>query len=209
MIQFETLALFLATTFVVVLSPGPAAIAVTGEAASSGFKRSFLVILGIALANVGFFVLSATGIAALLIASNILFSIIKWIGVAYLLYLGYGAIFSSAGPLKISASTRKTGSACKVFLRGFVIEASNPKALLYFSALLPQFVDVSRPLLPQLAILCSITIFIDLLCYCLYAYLGYKSNRVAIPPFVIKCINRTAGGMLIFAGLKMASVERT
>lgn len=208
MISFETLALFLSTTFVVVLSPGPAAIAVTGEAASGGFKRSIFVIFGIALANVFFFVLSATGIAALIIASNTSFTIIKWIGVAYLLYLGYGAIFSSAGPLNISAPIRVAGSLYKVFLKGFVIEASNPKALLYFSALLPQFIDIYRPIFPQLTVLCSITIFIDLLCYSIYAFLGYKSSRVVIAPFVIKCINRTAGGMLIFAGIMMASVTR-
>lgn len=209
MIPFGTLVLFLSTTFVVVLSPGPAAIAVTGEAASSGFKRSFFVVLGIALANVFFFVLSATGIAALIIASSTLFTIIKWIGVAYLLYLGYGAIFSSAGPLKISGSIPLSGDLYKIFLKGFVIEASNPKALLYFSAILPQFIDISQPIPLQVAVLCSINIFIDLLCYCLYAFLGYKSSQVNIPPFAIKCINRTAGGMLIFAGLMMASVRRT
>lgn len=209
MISLETLLIYLATTFVVVLSPGPAAIAVTGEAASNGFKRSFLVILGIALANVGFFVLSATGVAGLIIASNILFTVIKWIGVAYLLYLGYGAIFSSAGTLNISPSKCETGNSHKVFIRGFIIEASNPKALLYFSALLPQFIDISRPILPQLAILCSIAIFIDLFCYSLYAYLGHKSSQVAISPFLVKCINRTAGGMLIFAGLKIATVEHS
>lgn len=208
MISLQTLALFVVTTFVVVLSPGPAAIAVTGEAASNGFKSAALVIGGIALANVGFFMLSATGIAALIIASNLLFTAIKWIGVAYLLYLAYGAIFSSAGPLNISPSKREAGNPHRVFLKGFVIEASNPKALLYFSALLPQFVDIARPILPQLAILCAVTIFLDLLCYSLYAYLGCKSSSVAISPFIIKCVNRTAGGMLIFAGLKMATVER-
>jgi homoserine/homoserine lactone efflux protein len=208
MIPIETLLLFLATTFVVVLSPGPAAIAVTGEAVSNGFKRAFLVILGIAVANVSFFVLSATGIAALVIASNVLFTVIKWIGVAYLLYLGLGAIVGSAGPLHISPSKREAGNRHKAFLKGFVVEASNPKALLYFSALLPQFVDISRPVFPQLAIMCFITFFIDLLCYSLYAYLGHKSSSVAISPFILKGINRTAGGMLIFAGLKMATVER-
>ncbi|MDI6746766.1 MAG: LysE family translocator [Rhodocyclaceae bacterium] len=208
MISIETLLLFLATTFVVVLSPGPAAISVTGEAASNGFKRAFLVILGVAVANVAFFVLSGTGIAALIIASNALFTAIKWIGVAYLLYLGVGAIIGSAGPLNISPSTREAGNPHKAFLKGFIVEASNPKALLYFSALLPQFVDISRPVFPQLAIMCFMTFFIDLLCYSLYAYLGHKSSRVAISPFIIKCINRTAGGMLIFAGIKMSTVER-
>lgn len=207
MIPFETLMLFLVTTFVVVLSPGPAAIAVTAESASNGFKRSFLVILGIAIANVVFFVLSATGIAALLIASHTLFSIIKWVGVAYLLYLGFTAIFSNAGPFSINASSNTKGSGYKAFLKGFVLELSNPKALLYFSALLPQFIDISNPILPQLALLCLITLILDLCCYSFYGYLGFRSTSAGIKPAMIKFINRSAGMMLIFAGVKMASVE--
>ena len=208
MIPLETLLLFLTTTLVVVLSPGPAAIAVTAEAASNGFARSIWVILGIAIANIVFFILSATGIATLILASHTLFSIIKWIGVGYLLYLGFGAIFSNAGPLNINPSKKESGKISKVFLRGFVLEISNPKELLYFSALLPQFVDISKPVIPQLAIFCLITIFLDLFCYSLYGYLGFRSIRVGIKPIIIKFINRSAGSMLIFAGLKMATVDR-
>lgn len=208
MIPLDTLILFFVTTLVVVLSPGPAAIAVTAEAASSGYRRSVWVILGIAIANVVFFILSATGIAALILASYTLFSVIKWVGVAYLLYLGFSAIFSDAGPLSIDPYRTKNSRAYKVFLRGFILEISNPKALLYFSALLPQFIDVANPIIPQLAILCVITIVLDLFCYSLYGFMGHKSISVGIKPFLIKCINRSAGGMLIFAGIKMASVER-
>lgn len=196
------------TTFVVVLSPGPAAIAVTAESVSNGYKRSLLVISGVAIANVVYFVLSATGIAALIIASHTLFSVIKWIGVGYLLYLGFGAIFSDSGLLSINPSKSNGGGRSKVFLKGFILEISNPKALLYFSALLPQFIDISRPIVPQLTILCLITFLLDFFCYSLYGYLGAKSVSVGIKPFVMKLINRTAGGMLIFAGLKMASVEK-
>jgi homoserine/homoserine lactone efflux protein len=205
-ISFETLMLFTATTFVVVLSPGPAAIAVTAESASNGFRRSVYVILGIALANVVFFILSATGIAALIIASHVLFSTIKWVGVVYLFYLGLSAIFSHAGALSINPSNQKQGSRHKVFLKGFVLELSNPKALLYFSALLPQFIDISNPIFPQLALLCLITLFLDLFCYSLYGYLGFKSISAGIKPVFIKFINRIAGIMLIVAGLKMISV---
>jgi len=206
MVPFDTLILFLVTTLVVVLSPGPAAITVTAESASNGFKSSFLVILGVAIANVVFFVLSATGIAALLIASHTLFSIIKWVGVAYLLYLGLSAIFSQAGPLSIKPLNNAKGRGYKVFLKGFILELSNPKALLYFSALLPQFIDISIPILPQLALLCLITLILDLVCYSLYGYLGFKSMSVGIKPSIIKLINRSAGVMLIFAGIKMASM---
>ena len=208
MISTETLLLFLATTFVVVLSPGPAAIAVTGEAASNGLRRSFLVILGVAIANVSFFVLTATGIATLIIASNMLFSVITWVGVAYLIYLGCSAIFSSDGPLKITPVQSSIGNSHRVFLRGFILQVSNPKALLYFSALLPQFIDVSRNIAPQLAILCSLTFLIDLMCYSFYAYIGVRSSALALSPFLVKCVNRAAGSMLIFAGLKLITVER-
>ncbi len=207
-IPFETLLLFFLTTFVVVLSPGPAAIAVTAEAASNGFKRSLFVILGIAAANIVYFVLSATGIAALIIASSTLFSIIKWIGVGYLLYLGLSALFSRSGPLSIKPEEKQTGRYHRVFLRGFIIEFSNPKALLYFSALLPQFINIEQAIIPQLLILCLITFLLDLVCYSLYAYLGWKSMSVGLKPLAIKLINKSAGAMLIFAGLKMASVER-
>lgn len=192
----------------VVLSPGPAAIAVTAEAASSGFKKSTLVIFGIAIANIVFFVLSATGIITLIIASHTLFSIIKWIGVAYLLYLGFGAIFSQSGPLSINTAKKAETKNYKIFMKGFVLEISNPKALLYFSALLPQFIDISSPIIPQLIILCLITLVLNLFCYSLYGYLGFKSIGKFIKPIVIKVINRSAGAMLIFAGIKMASVER-
>jgi homoserine/homoserine lactone efflux protein len=208
MISMEILLLFFTTTFVVVISPGPAAIAVTGEAASNGFKKAFMVILGVAFANVAFFILSATGIAALIISSHLLFTAIKWIGAAYLLYLGIGSIVGSAEPINIYPSKREPVTPQKNFLRGFVVEASNPKALIYFSALLPQFVDLSHSVLPQLAILCFITIFIDIFCYSLYGYFGCKSREISVSPHIVKFINRTVGGVLIFAGLNVATFDR-
>ncbi|RGP39484.1 Homoserine/homoserine lactone efflux protein [Altererythrobacter insulae] len=99
-------------------------------------------------------------------------------------------------------------NAYKIFFKGFVLEISNPKALLYFSALLPQFIDISNPIIPQLIILCLMAIVLDFFCYSLYGYLGSKSRGKFIKPQVIKVINRSAGAMLIFAGIKMASVGR-
>ena len=208
MILQDTLILFFMTTLVVVLSPGPAAIAVTAEAASNGFKRSAWVILGIAMANVVYFILSATGIAALILASNLLFSILKWCGVAYLIYLGLSALLSRNGPLNIQPGERAVGAYHRVFLRGFILEIANPKALLYFSALLPQFIDITQPIIPQVVILCLITLFLDLFCYSLYGYLGHRMINVGLKPRLIKMVNRMAGSMLVFAGLKMATVDR-
>ncbi|GAB5534887.1 MAG: LysE family translocator [Rubricoccaceae bacterium] len=198
---------FLATTLVVVFSPGPAAVVAAGQGAASGVRASVFGTLGIAAANVVYFALSATGIAALLIASNAVFGAIKWAGVAYLLYLGASAILSRSGGLIVERSAIPFSPA-RFFARGFIIEISNPKALLYFTALLPQFLDPSHAVLPQLLVMGASTLALDLVAYPLYGALGDRLSKTAMKGWVVNAINRTAGGFLIFAGLKLATVDR-
>ncbi len=204
----ELLLLFTITTFVVVLTPGPAAIAVATESAKHGNARGALVIFGVACANAAYFALSATGISALILASGTLFSAIKWLGVAYLIWLGLQAIFSSAGGFAIGSTDRERKSATQVFMRGFIVEMANPKALLYFAALLPQFIDPTQPVLYQFLLFGVLTFLIDFIVYSGYSMLASISTRSILKPAVTKWINRVAGGMLIFAGVNMANVER-
>lgn len=207
MIPIDALIIFIITTFVVVLSPGPAAIAATAEAASRGFSKSMWLIFGIAVANSVFFVLSATGIAALILTSGLMFSIIKWTGVAYLLYLGLRMIFGRFNPISVS-NEKIEKNPHKAFGRGFALEIVNPKALLYFSALLPQFIDVANPIIPQLVIFCLITFVLDFICYSGYAYLGAQSKVFKNSPIITQIINKATGGLLVFIGLRMTSIER-
>jgi len=207
MLSLNALLLFIITTFIVVLSPGPAAIAVAVEAASTNYRRSIFVILGIALANVVFFALSATGIATLMVTTTKLFLIIKWIGILYLMYLGIGAIFSISGGLKISAKKNVDKNLHSLFLRGLILEITNPKALLYFVALLPQFIDQNFPILPQLAIMCAVTFILDLIGYSIYGFLGCSIRRNNVSSKITNVINKLAGGLLIFTGLKMALMD--
>lgn len=199
--------LFLVTTLVVVFSPGPAAMVVAGQGASSGARYALFGTLGIASANVFYFLLSATGIASLLIASHLVFSTIKWLGVAYLLYLGCSAIFSQSGGLLIHRDS-KTFSARRYFAKGFIIEISNPKALLYFSALLPQFLNTSEPLGLQLLLMGLSTLVLDLISYTLYGLLGKSLAQTSMKRWLVNLMNRSAGGFLLFAGLRMATVKQ-
>jgi homoserine/homoserine lactone efflux protein len=98
---------FYGSKIVVVLSPRHAAIALTAESASDEFKRSVFVILGVAIANVVFFIMSVTEIAARLIAPQTLCSAIKWVSVVYLIHLGLSTIFGHADPLSINSSSQK------------------------------------------------------------------------------------------------------
>ena len=197
--------LFFVTTLVVVFSPGPAAVVVAGQGASGGQRRAFFGTFGIASANVVYFVLSATGVASLLLASHVVFGVIKWLGVGYLIYLGLTAIFSRSGGFVVKRGDLES-SARRFFIKGFVVEISNPKALLYFSALLPQFLNRAEPLVPQLLIMGATTLLLDLIAYSLYGLLGDKLGRSSVKPRIINLINRTAGGFLIFAGVRMATV---
>ena len=202
----ETFILFLFTTAVVVFSPGAAAIAVASQGAANGGKRALAGVCGIAFANVVYFVLSATGIAALIIASNLVFSVIKWVGVAYLLWLGITAIFSRSGVISVSVGKRQTHWG-KLFSQGFIVEFANPKALLYFAAILPQFVEPELPILPQLVIMGLITLVMDLVSYSAYGFLGDRIARGGLKGWVVNLINKAAGGALIYVGAKMASVS--
>ena len=203
--EFSIYLLFLVTTAVVVLSPGAAAITIASQGAGNGLKYAFFGIIGVALANAAYFALSATGIAALLIASNLVFSIIKWIGVGYLVYLGLSAIFSASGGIVVRKGAKEKRKA--LFAKGFIVEFANPKALLYFAAILPQFVNPSNPLMPQIFIMGTTTIVLDLAVYSLYAYLGERLVRGKVKDWTVNAINKVAGGALLFAGFKMASVS--
>ncbi|HFB66627.1 MAG TPA: LysE family translocator [Aeromonadales bacterium] len=198
--------LFLMMTMVVVFAPGPAAITIASQAAGNGGKKAISGVFGVAVANFLYFMLSATGITSLILASANLFSLIKWLGVGYLIYLGSSALFSQAGAIKLnSEGPGKNGT--NLFFQGLLVELSNPKALLYFSALLPQFIDPQRDILTQIVIM-SLTCFtIDIISYSTYAYLGHIIARGSVKKWMINVINKTVGMALLFAGLKMAFVE--
>jgi homoserine/homoserine lactone efflux protein len=198
--------IFLVTTVMLIMAPGPSAITVAGQGASHSVKKAFLGVLGIATADVIFFSLSATGIASLILASNLLFSVIKWFGVAYLLYLGITAFFSKSGAIRINAKAEKT-SLSKLFYKGLVVQLANPKALMYFSALLPQFIDPKEPILFQLFLMGSTCFIADILVYSLFSLMGDRLAKQKIKSWVVNAINKTAGVILISTAVRMASSE--
>ena len=196
--------IFFVTTAVVIFVPGPAAIAIAAQGAGNGHKRAIFGTLGVASANAVYFILSAMGIATLLIASPLIFNAIKWVGVAYLVYLGLSAIFSKSGGIQFP--TGKLQSAFSLFGKGFLVEFANPKALLYFAAILPQFLDVSKPIILQMLIMGGTTVVLDLISYSLYAYAGDRLTSGAVKEWIVRLINRVAGGALLLAGARMAAV---
>jgi len=190
------------------LTPGPAVLLVLSQALSRGAPKAAWSILGILAANTAYFVLSATGIGAILIASHDLFFAIKWIGAAYLVWLGMQTFLGTSTTLSVKPTTGASDVG-RLFLNGFVLQMANPKALLFFTALVPQFIAPSAPFVPQIVILAVTSMVIEFGVQLFYATLAGRFSHLALKPAFARITDRIAGALLIAAGVGIAAIRRT
>jgi threonine/homoserine/homoserine lactone efflux protein len=189
------------------LTPGPAVLLVLSQALTHGALKAVNSIAGILAANTFYFVLSATGIGALLLASYDLFFAIKWLGAAYLVWLGISAFLGKSKALSVRRGETAAGNS-RLFLNGLVLQLSNPKALVFFTALLPQFINPHAAIAPQVAILALTSVVIEFLVQMIYAVLAGRASRFISEPRFARFTNRVAGTLLIGAGVGMAAIRR-
>jgi homoserine/homoserine lactone efflux protein len=194
---FNHLFAFLSVTLLLSASPGPVMINCMTDAAHYGLKKTFLSMLGISLGNLMLILLSALGVALFLEQFPEALIWIQYIGGAYLIYLGVQLFRRPAGDLK--ADTKYQNS--HLFLKGFLIAVTNPKGIIYFGALFPQFIDQSQGLPVQYAYLTMIFLCIDLCWMFIYAIAGKKIMHGIQSPKHQKTFNRICGGLLIIAGI--------
>jgi homoserine/homoserine lactone efflux protein len=200
--------LFAVTETVLCLTPGPAVLLVVAQGFSRGRIAALWSSLGILAGNAFYFVVSATGIGAILVASYNLFSLIKWIGAAYLVWLGVTTILagSSVAP-RVRASAPAIRSS-RMLLNGFVLQTSNPKALIFFVALLPQFIDRRASVAIQVVILAVTSVTIEFLVLLAYGAAAGRFTHLATRSRFAQATNTAAGAMLIAAGTAIAAIRR-
>jgi len=148
----ETWLMYLGTILVFMSTPGPSQLLIISISMSNGFHRSIATAAGDLSANTLQIILAGFGLATLLVASELGFTIVKWLGIAYLIWMGLKKIIASfegnSGVAKAAPESLKS-----LWLKGFVTSAANPKAVVFFAALFPQFIDPDKPAFMQIVIL--------------------------------------------------------
>jgi threonine/homoserine/homoserine lactone efflux protein len=184
---------------VLCFTPGPAVLYVVSVALSRGFRPGLAAAGGILAGNTMYFALSATGITAVLLASGALFDALKTAGAAYLVWVGLRMVFSR-NETRATVAPRHERSA---FLRGFVVQGANPKALIFFVALVPQFIDPAGSLGLQILILGVTGVVIELAVLTLYVTLAVRARRLA-GARLAGTLERVGGAFLVAAGARLA-----
>lgn len=199
---------FAVTEAVLCLTPGPAVLFVISHGVARGGRASLWANLGILTGNTLYFVLSAMGLGAVLLASHTVFTILKYAGAGYLIVLGVQTIRGSGLSLRTDTAGDPGSAGWRSWARAFGLQAANPKALVFFVALLPQFIDPSKPIVLQMVILCITSVVIEFVVLAGYGYLAARAAALARQERFVTITNRVNGGLLIAAGAAVALNRR-
>lgn len=194
---------FCAFEVVLCLMPGPAVLYVVATALVSGARAGVAGIGGIIAGNIIYFGLSATGISAVIMASAQLFRWLQWAGTAYLLWLGITMLATPHQTLAGGPTATAPATARRAFLRGLIVQLANPKAIVFFVALLPQFIDPRAPIALQILILGATSVAIEFVVQSMYVLLASQARNPASRRWS-RLIERIGGVCLLAAGLRMA-----
>ncbi|OMH39794.1 LysE family translocator [Motiliproteus sp. MSK22-1] len=208
--SFETWLLFCSASVLVILVPGPLSLLMVANSLNYGIKRSYPAFLGGVSASLLLLIASATGLGALLLASEQLFSLLKYAGAAYLIYLGYRSWCEAQRHRNAESENKNNPNTTQIstispgfrslFWRAFGLGISNPKDILFFVAFLPQFISAELPFTQQLLVMVASWTVLDLGCKLIYG----GSAKLVAPALQShrgqKIFNRFCGGLFISTG---------
>ena len=205
--DLATLTLFLPACFALNMAPGPNNLLSVSNATRYGYRTSCLAGIGRLLAFAGIIALASAGLAVVLQTSEWLFYGIKIVGAAYLLYLAWQ--LWTADPQVETATKRPEAGLLALARQEFLVAAGNPKAILIFTAFLPQFVDPSQAVTPQFALLGALFLALEWVAIASYAYMGLHMRRWFSQPRGKRIFNRCCAGLLAAAASVLLMARRT
>jgi threonine/homoserine/homoserine lactone efflux protein len=199
---------FVAASAVVLAVPGPTVLLVTSYVFSEGRRSARATVPGVALGDCVAMTASLAGLGAAVAASATAFTVLKWAGAAYLVWLGATMWRAKPQPPAVAGAALPALRDRAMFAHAFAVTALNPKSIAFFVAFLPQFVAPGAPVPPQLAILGATFLVLATANAAAYAALAGTARRGLSRPGVVRAVNRLGGTLLIGAGVMTATLRR-
>jgi homoserine/homoserine lactone efflux protein len=188
-------------------SPGPGAIAAMSAGLNQGFRRGYFTVFGLVLGIWTQVVVVVVGLGALIAASSAAFTVLKFLGAAYLVWIGIAQWRASDKPL-VAASDAPALTRGQLIMRGWGINAVNPKGTVFMLAVVPNFIDLSHPLMQQYVVIALSLSFTDLIVMAGYTAFASRVLRALNEPHHVRYMNRTFGGLFVVAGTLLAAFRR-
>jgi len=200
---------YVIAVLVLTASPGPSSLLCMTKGVRFGMRKGLYTALGSLSAITIILSLSFTGLGVIIASSELIFTLIKWLGAGYLIYLGIKSFTSKQETYEASRADIHQGPTWRShYLNGFIVGASNPKAIVFFTALFPQFIDPSANLFNQYLVFASTFVVMELSWLMFYTYLGAKSSRWLLAEGRAKLFNRLTGGVFVSAGALLSTASK-
>ena len=189
------------------LSPGPGAIAAMSAGLNLGFRRGYFLVFGLVLGIWTQVVIVVAGLGAVIAASSEAFTVLKFLGAAYLVWIGISQWRASDKPL-VAAGDAPVLTRGQLVMRDWGINAVNPKGTVFMLAVVPNFIDLAHPLLQQYVVIALSLSFTDLVVMAGYTALASRVLRALNQPHHVRVMNRAFGGLFVVAGTLLATFRR-
>lgn len=201
--NFELFTAFLLITLVLMLTPGPIVTLVIATGATLGRRAALITVAGTSCGNALLLATIAFGLNLILKHMVEVFEILRWIGAAYLVWLGLQAWRNAGAGGAVAAPSGRLQ-----FWRGFVVALSNPKSIAFFTAFLPQFVDPGLPVERQLAVMCAVSVLLAVFTDSVFAIAAAAGRAWFLAPSRAKLLARLSGVALIGGGIWLSLARR-
>ncbi|HEY8904882.1 MAG TPA: LysE family transporter [Rhodoferax sp.] len=207
--ELSTWLTFFAAAWAISISPGPGAIASMSAGLNHGFKYGYVTIFGLVLGIWSQLAIVGIGLGALMATSGTAFTVVKWLGVGYLVWLGIQQWRAPARPMVALSDTGEVVTQRSLILKAWMINVVNPKGTVFLLAVVPQFINVNHPLTPQYLIIGATLAFTDMVVMAGYTALASRVLGALKEPSHIRAMNRTFGSLFVLAGSLLALFKRS
>jgi homoserine/homoserine lactone efflux protein len=207
-VELDTWIAFFAASWAISISPGAGAVAAMTAGLQHGFARGYVLTFGLILGLWSQLLLVGAGLGALIVASATAFAVVKWLGVAYLLWLGIAQWRAPAVGLQARADGAPMARRRSIVLRGWLLNTLNPKGTLFMLAVVPQFLNPTQPLLPQYLVIAATLAFTDLVINAGYTAFAARALAALRSPRQMRWVQRSFGSLYIALATLLATFKR-